>query len=468
MKLYNTRTKTIEEFTPLEGNTVRLYSCGPTVYDHAHIGNLSSFIAADSLKRALRAAGYDVEHVMNITDIDDKMIARSREKYPDLDPHTALKTLARDYEERFKQDMKAIGNDIEDIEFVRATESIPEIQVLIGKLYEDGFAYLADDGVYFSIDAYRKSGKVYGQLKHIDSSTTSHARVANDEYDKDSVHDFALWKTAKPGEPVWEFSLGGQKLDGRPGWHIECSVMSTMKLSQPFDIHTGGIDLIFPHHENEIAQSTAGRDDPIYANLFAHSEHLLIDGKKMSKSLNNFYTLSDISAKGFDPLAFRLMILQSHYRKQANFTFEGLQAAQNRLNELRNWAALRWQAKNADTGTDYSQISTFVDKHLTDDLNTPQALASFSGSVSEDEVVANVSADALRAFVSEIDDNFGLDLSQQADLTPDQKQLLSDRAAARDNKDWTLSDQLRDNLLAQGIAVKDTAQGQVWSRTSSH
>lgn len=464
MKLYNTLTKTTDDFTPIEAKTVRIYSCGPTVYDHAHIGNLSAFIYADSLKRALRANGYQVQHVMNMTDIDDKTIARSREKYPELEPHDALQKLTRHYEALFKQDMEAIGNEIEDIEFVRATDAIVEMQVLITQLHDDGFAYIADDGIYFSIDAYRRSGKIYGQLKHIEASTTSHARVANDEYDKDSVHDFALWKVAKEGEPSWSFTLAGKQLDGRPGWHIECSVMSTMKLGQPFDIHTGGIDLIFPHHENEIAQSTAGRDDAVYAQLFAHSEHLLIDGKKMSKSLDNFYTLSDVTKKGFDPLAFRLMILQSHYRKQANFTFEGLQAAQNRLNELRNWSALRHQTVNMANDTDFTQIVDTIRAQVADDVNTPQALAAFSGNVSEDEFITGVSQQALTSFIQTIDATFGLQLLKIADISEPQKKLLQERTVARDQKDWAKADELRAILAEQGIGINDTASGQIWSR----
>ena len=465
MQIYNTLTKNVEEFTPLEGNKVRMYSCGPTVYDHAHIGNLSSFIAADTLKRALRGAGFEVEHAMNITDVDDKTINRSCERYPELEPKEALKKLTREYEQAFKDDMVAIGNSIDDIEFVRATEAIPEMQVLISQLHDSGFAYIADDGVYFSIEAYKKSGKKYGQLTHIDSDSTSQARISNDEYDKESAHDFALWKIAKDNEPSWKFSLDGKQLDGRPGWHIECSAMSSMKLSQPFDIHTGGIDLIFPHHENEIAQSTATRENQIYANFFVHSEHLLIDGKKMSKSLNNFYTLQDISAKGFDPLAFRLMILQSHYRKQANFTWEALQAAQNRLQELRNWSALRWQTTEQNSDINFTKLAKTISANLIQDLNTPQALASFSGTVSEDEVIANVNQQELINFISDIDTMLGLNLSDVEDISAPQKSLLKERQTARDKKDWSAADEIRSQLKSQKIEVKDTPSGQVWNRT---
>jgi cysteinyl-tRNA synthetase len=334
VKIYNTLTKKEEDFKPLEGNEARIYSCGPTVYDHIHIGNLASFIYADELRQSLTKQGYKVRHVMNITDVDDKTIAKSQALYPDLEPKEALKKLTSHYEEVFMRDMKAVGNNTEAIEFVRATDYIPQMQELIKKLYTDGFAYMADDGVYFSIDAYKKSGKIYGQLTPIDSQNTSESRIQNDEYDKESVHDFALWKLKKDHEPFWEFELDGKDLAGRPGWHIECSAMSAAKLGQPFDIHTGGVDLIFPHHENEIAQSTAGKDENYLARVFFHNEHLLVDGKKMSKSLNNFYTLDDIKKRGFDPLAFRLLVLQSSPKSQSNFSWEIMQAAQNRFNKL--------------------------------------------------------------------------------------------------------------------------------------
>ncbi len=464
MQLYNTLRKTVEQFKPLEGNTVRMYSCGPTVYDHAHIGNLSSFVVADTLKRTLRAAGFTVEHVMNMTDVDDKTIARSLERYPDLEPKAALKKLTREYEQAFKDDMVAIGNDIEDIEFVRATEAIPEMQVLISQLHDDGFAYIADDGIYFSIEAYKKSGKHYGQLTHIDSDSTSQARITNDEYDKESAHDFALWKVAKQGEPSWPFTLDGTQLDGRPGWHIECSAMSAMKLSQPFDIHTGGVDLIFPHHENEIAQSTASRDDQLYANFFVHSEHLLVDGKKMSKSLNNFFTLQDITAKNFSPLAFRLMVLQSHYRKQANFTWDALQASQNRLDELRNWSSLRWQTNQQPNADDYQKLTAYTQQQLLNDLNTPQALAAFSGSISEDEVITSIDQQSLGTFIEGLDALLGLQLSSVQDITEPEKALLRERQAARDNKDWKQADELRASLKEQGLEIKDTPSGQIWNK----
>lgn len=468
MKLYNTLTKNIEEIKPLEGNTIRLYSCGPTVYDHAHIGNLSSFVAADTLKRTLKSAGFKVEHVMNFTDVDDKTIKRSKEKYPDLKPKEALHKLTREYEEIFKKDMVAIGNDISDIEFVRATETIPEMQVLIDLLLEENFAYITDDGVYFSIEAYKKSGKTYGQLLKLDSSNTSQARITNDEYDKASVHDFALWKFAKNNEPAWDFYIVGKNHPGRPGWHIECSAMSASHLGQPFDIHTGGVDLIFPHHENEIAQSTAGKHDPVYAKFFSHSEHLLVDGKKMSKSLNNFYTLEDIEEKGFDPLAFRLMVLQSHYRSQSNFTWENLQAAQNRLKSLQAFADIQFQFTNDESGIDYGELDILWSetlRSLYEDINMPQALKYVSNLEEKVNAKGFKKDEGFMQYLDDLDALFGLKLTSSNDINDDQKQLIEQREAARKAQDWTKSDELRNQLKEQGIEVKDTQHGPIWSRS---
>lgn len=439
MKLFNTLTKQIEDFKPLEDKQVRIYSCGPTVYDHIHIGNLASFVYADTLRRALEAAGFKVEHVMNITDVDDKTIKRSKEKYPDLDPKEALTKLTREYEGLFMKDLAAIGNGLEAVKFVRATDSIEQMQELIRKLHKDGFAYIADDGLYFSISKYQESGKAYGQLTKIDAANTSQARIQNDEYDKESAHDFALWKLKKEGEPAWPFELDGKQLEGRPGWHIECSAMSVGALGQPFDIHTGGIDLVFPHHENEIAQSTAGQDNPLMAKLFFHNEHLLVDGKKMSKSLNNFYTLEDVTKKGFDPLAFRLLVLQSHYRKQSNFTWEALEAAQNRLSDLRAAAdaLLQQGAKGVE--------SISAQTALENDLDLPSVLTHGMSALATTTAL-------------------GLQLDQRAMPTGEQQKLLDEREAARAAQDWTRSDELRDQLKAQGIEVRDTDHGQVWTR----
>jgi cysteinyl-tRNA synthetase len=469
MKLYNTRSRSIETLTPLRNNTVHMYTCGPTVYNHAHIGNLSSFVFADTLRRAVSAEGYDVVHAMNYTDVDDKTIRSSRERYPHEDPRIALHRLTSEYIELFLDDMRAIGNDIDAIQFLRATDTpiIEGMQTLITTLYEQGFAYTADDGVYFSIEAYHKSGKTYGQLLELNAANTSEARIQNDEYDKDSVHDFALWKKQKQGEPAWLFVLDGQDMSGRPGWHIECSVMSRYAVGQPFDIHTGGIDLVFPHHENEIAQSTAGEENPLMATFFTHSNHTLIDGKKMSKSLGNFFTLADIMQKGYDPLAFRLKVLQSHYRNQVNFTWEGLDAAQNLLASLRAWADLKHQPHayrpSAELDEAYKTALSGILEAVRTDLDTPAAL-SFVAMLANDSETNGVDPAKLPSLLQVFDRLFGLQLANRPDLTTAQKALLVTRQSARDDKDWALSDKLRDELKAQGIGVRDTASGPIWYR----
>jgi cysteinyl-tRNA synthetase len=467
MKLYNTLTKQKDDFKPLNEDKLRMYSCGPTLYGRAQIGNLASFIYADTLRRVFSAAGYDVKHVMNFTDVDDKTIKRSSEDFPNLDPNEALSKLTSTLEKDFLDDMKVIGNDTEAITFIRATDSIAQMQKLITALYKDGFAYIAEDGIYFSIDKYQKSGKKYGQLSKINSDNTSNERIDNDEYDKESVHDFVLWKKQKPGEPAWDFEIDGHAMKGRPGWHIECSAMSSHLLGQPFDIHTGGIDLIFPHHENEIAQSTAGQKKPVYATLFFHNEHLLVDGKKMSKSLGNFFTLQDIIDKGYDPLAFRLMTLQSHYRKPVNFTWKSLDAAQNLLKKLRNWSELRYQPEVLETRADQSELNQEIGKSvaiaLGDDLNVPASLA-FVNHLVDATLEKGIDQASLEDAVQSVDNLYGLNLAQARDIDSKAKSLLQKRSEARANNNWETSDNLRDELKTLGVDVRDTPKGQIWSR----
>jgi cysteinyl-tRNA synthetase len=463
MKIHNTLTRQTEEFSPLNNDSVRFYSCGPTVYDHVHIGNLSAYIMVDTLRRVLAASGYKVQTVMNFTDVDDKTIRRSQELYPELAPEEALQKLTRNYEQVFLDDTQKVGIDTNALTFVRATESIEGMRALITDLYEDGFAYVTDDGVYFSIDKYRASGKIYGQLSKLNAQNTSAARIDNDEYDKESVHDFALWKVRKAGEPSWPFELDGRDLAGRPGWHIECSVMSVNNLGQPFDIHTGGVDHIFPHHENEIAQSTAGKGD-LYAKYFVHNEHLLVDGKKMSKSLNNFYTIRDIQEKGYDPLAFRLMVLQSHYRNQSNFTWENLGAAQNRLRKYQAFADLRWQVRKEIPDINIEYATNQMMEHIQSDLNIPPALAQINRDIDKADVIFEVNKKGFVRYLELIDSVLGLELLHSDDITEAQKAFIAQRQEAREAKDWAKSDELRNELHEQGIVVRDTDYGPVWSR----
>ena len=465
IKLYNTLSRKIEPFKPLVDGKVNMYSCGPTVYDHAHIGNLSSYIYADTLRRILELGGMQVRQVMNYTDVDDKTVGKSTTAYPNLPPKEALRKLTDGYIEQFLNDIKLVSIDVDAIDFVRATDSIEDIKNLIIQLVSSGVAYISDDGVYFSIEAYKKSGKTYGQLLKISDSNTSQARIDNDEYDKESFHDFALWKKQKEGEPAWDFEIDGHNIKGRPGWHIECSAMSEKAFGLPFDIHTGGIDLIFPHHENEIAQSTGAKDNPVMANYFVHSSHLLVDGKKMAKSANNFYTLDDIINKGYDPSAFRLLVLQSHYRNESNFSWENLESAQNRLKRWKNIAELRWQEHIAsDSKINSDDFKKALNSAIFKDLDTPSSLLVVEEWLEKTENLS-LCKPCLENIFYEISSIFGIDiLTATPDIDSRTLQLIKDRFKARESKDWTKSDELRDELAEQGIGIRDTDHGSIWYR----
>lgn len=466
MQIFNTRHRQTEKLSPiLADNKIRIYSCGPTVYNHAHIGNLSSYIFADILRRSVHLAGFETDHVMNFTDVDDKTIRDSAINYPDLDPHNALTKLTRHYENIFQSEMLEVGNDTSELTFVRATESIDDMKELISKLVAQGIAYIADDGVYFSISDYKKN-RIYGQLSHIEVPDETRSRINNDEYDKDSAQDFALWKKQKPGEPAWDFEINGVDLTGRPGWHIECSVMSVGKLGQPFDIHTGGIDLVFPHHENEIAQSTAGDQPALYSNFFVHNEHLLVDGIKMAKSKNNFYTLVDVKAHGFDPLDFRMLILQSHYRSASNFSWDNLIAAQNRRRHWCNVAELRWQVSDSSDDGQTEIVNNLIDQateSLQNDLDTPNALKYIDAAFDQFSA-QNVNHFALDNLIKFVDQSLGLKIEQTANnISDQQQQLIQQRESARSNKDFEESDRIRSILESQKIKLNDTPTT-IWYR----
>jgi cysteinyl-tRNA synthetase len=442
-----------------------MYSCGPTVYNHAHIGNLSSYIYSDVLARMVKlATGVPVRRVMNFTDVDDKTIRDSRLKYSKMPPMEALGNLTREYEEIFKREMREIGNDISGIQFTRATEHIEGIKRQIEFLLKEKVAYTAGDGIYFSIAAYQKTRK-YGQLTKI---SVGNSRIDNDEYDKSVAGDFALWKKQKDGEPAWEFTVGGEDFTGRPGWHIECSVMIKEGLGQPIDIHTGGIDLCFPHHENEIAQSTADGQPERLANYFFHNEHLLVDGKKMSKSLGNFYRLSDITDKGFSPLAFRLLVLQGHYRKTTNFTWENLAAASNRLGRWKNVFELTYQTKDVRDEAQLEKVNELVDKAITemmDDLNTAEALKHIDEAFdlfSDIKKINHLALTALAVFCSR---ELGLSIvGLTDDITEKQKERIAEREEAKAARDFAAADEIRGELSGQGIELLDTKGGTIWRR----
>src|SRR5580765_2453682 len=365
LRLFNTLSAQIEEFRPLRDSEVRMYACGPTVYDYGHIGNFRTFIAVDLLRRFFRQSGYTVRHVMNITDVDDKIIRNAAGDGGTVQQYTAK------YEKAFLEDAAMIGT--EEPTLVRATEHIPEMAGFVAKLVEKGFAYRTDDGSYYFRIA-KFPG--YGKLSKRDfSGMQDGARVDVDEYDKDSARDFALWKAPKPGEASWDTAIG----PGRPGWHLECSVMSMQELGESFDLHAGGEDLIFPHHENEIAQSESLTGKP-FAHFWFHARFLLVEGEKMSKSLGNFFTLRDLVLKGHKPSSIRYLLASVPYRNQLNFTFDGLKQAAVSVERLRNFRLRLTAGVFADGSNEPMQklASETVDRMraaLDDDLNTAQAQA---------------------------------------------------------------------------------------------
>ncbi len=458
MKLYNSLSRKAEEIMPIQDGQVGLYTCGPTVYDHVHIGNLRTYINEDILRRTLKANGLKVKHVMNITDIEDKIFARSKET------NKPYKELTSHFEKVFLDDVKRVGIDLSESTLVRASEAIEDMQQVIIKIPNK---YVAEDGIYFDIAKYPE----YGVFVKLDRSH-SHHRINNDEYDKEHVADFALWKAKQPDEPSWDFEVDGRNIEGRPGWHIECSAMSAKHLGQPFDIHTGGVDLKFPHHENEVAQSHSASGKKL-ANYWVHSEHLLVDGKKMSKSLKNFYTLADVIDKGFDPLALRLLVLQAHYRTEAHFTWDNLEAAQNRLNDYRAMAALRWQPRKH-----LKDASTYILRDipkqfaaiLANDLDTPGALSLLSniatqlGALDLDSENANRynNVQDFTKLLEFLDDLLGLKLMNVDDISDEQKDFINQREKAREDKDWTKADELRKQLEEAKIGLNDTDHGVIW------
>jgi cysteinyl-tRNA synthetase len=463
MKLYNSISKQLENVVPRSLPTT-VYSCGPTVYDRVHIGNLASFVFADTLKRVLSLEGHNVKHIMNLTDVDDKTIKKALSLHPDIDQNQALLATTQVYTDNFLEDLGKIGYDVDTTKFIKATDYIEQMLSLITKLYDAKIAYVADDGVYFSISAYIATGKKYGHMTDILLDSNTQSRINNDEYDKDNVADFALWKTKKNNEPFWKFELAGTTLDGRPGWHIECSAMAEAELGLPFDIHTGGIDLLFPHHENEIIQSTGASDASCYAKIFAHNEHIMVDGKKMSKSLGNFYTLFDIEAKGIEPLAFRLNVLQSHYRNQLNFSYDTALAAQNLLTNLRKTASLIDQIiidPESNIGQDlvHNITNNFVSA-LYDDLNTGAALSNIAGlctlianqkyKVQDDQTI-----ESLHLLFDTVNLAFGLNLQSTITIPGSLTKLSEQIVSAKNTKDYVLADSLKNSALELGYRIDD-------------
>lgn len=437
MKLYNTLSRSVQEFQPVDKERVTIYTCGPTVYNYAHIGNLRTFLFEDFLRRALKYLGYRVFQIMNITDVDDKTINAGDGKME------KFKELTKKFEEIFWQDLSRLN--IEKPESApRATEHIEQIVAFVSDLLKKGYAYKGDDGsIYFSIDKF----KDYGKLSQLDKSgIKSGARVSQDAYSKDNPADFVLWKAwdEEDGEIYWETELG----NGRPGWHIECSAMSGDKVEGTIDIHAGAVDLIFPHHENEIAQSEA-KEGKKFVNFWLHAEHLLVDGKKMSKSLNNFYTLGDIEEKGYSALDFRYLTLTAHWRDKLNFSWGSLESAKNTLSRAKKIVSGISEIGKAD-----EEYSKKFKSALENDLNMPEAIAVFWQMLRDDKI----KLEDKKATALDFDRVLGLDLTKTEKIeVPDEvKKLVSEREKARSEKDYARADKLREQIEKLGYIVEDS------------
>lgn len=527
IRLYNTLTKQIEPFAPLRDNLVRMYSCGPTVYDTAHIGNMRAFLLPDTIQRVMRTVGgFEVRWVMNVTDIDDNTIRGSlpgSERWrPEMGAHTDdalanLRAYTRFFEGLFLSDLDVFGIRRDDFfGNPRATEFIEPMQALILDIAKAGYAYVSDGSVYFNVAAYRAKHP-YGRLFHIDvEHFREGVRIDADQYDRESVSDFVLWKGRKDGEPYWDFDVMGESVPGRPGWHIECSAMSKDLLDLPFDIHTGGVDLRFPHHEDELAQCTAGYHVPEQAAFWVHNEFLEVEGRKMSKSLGNFYTLRDLIAQGIDPLDVRLTMLGKSYRSVLNFTFEGIRdASRFRRRVLRQVARLaRICSGLSNHGTDFFVEKTGTIRSLQDlyrsidsgsgegdlagvsiddaasilsisnsraagflffdamarDLNVALAKLVITTVIQKlehqsDHELADKDPKGWLVFLDIVNDVYCLwnapisSLRELEEVPENVIRIAEVRWEARLAKNWAESDRLRDDLLAMGWVVKDGKDG---------
>jgi cysteinyl-tRNA synthetase len=475
IRLHNTLSGKTEPFVPQKPGEVRMYTCGPTVYDYAHVGNYRTFVFQDILRRFLKSRGFRLNHVMNLTDVDDRIIANAAAA------GVSLRVYTEKYVQAFFDDCKTLSIEAPE-HWIRATDHIEDMVKLIEQLRQKTFTYDSEGSIYYRIAKFPS----YGKLSKIDlSGIQAGARVDVDRYEKESARDFALWKAPKPGEHFWETEIG----KGRPGWHIECSAMAMKYLGETLDIHTGGIDLAFPHHENEIAQSEAATGKP-FVRYWLHAEHLLVEGEKMSKSLGNFFTLRDLFEKGYKPSTLRFLLASVPYRKQLNFTFDGLQQAANSVERLRNFVERLKQgkfpaSKQKEMGARVQEAAAEFDAGLSDDLNTARALAAVFDLVRETNIAmdkgefrqGDVSAvqkllasfDQVFAVLEDTDAEklrvlgYGDDIGALSDA--EIEKLLADREVARKRRDFTTSDRIRKELAERGILIEDTRDGSVrWKR----
>jgi len=456
LQFYNTATRSKQPFVPLRDNIVKMYNCGPTVYNFAHIGNFRAYVCSDILKRYLQYKGYKVHQVMNITDVEDKIIRDSQKE------QLGLKEFTEKYTQAFFEDLETL-NISKPEHFPKATEHINEMVALIQTLLEKEIAYKTEDGIYFNIRKFPHYGKL---SKIIVEQTQTGKRIKGDEYDKENIQDFALWKfwDEKDGDIFWETEIG----KGRPGWHIECSAMSMKWLGEQFDIHTGGIDLIFPHHENEIAQSEActGKE---FVKYWLHNDYILVDGKKMSKSLGNFYTLRDLLNKGYKPVAIRYLLLSSNYRQQLNFTLSGLDAAASAVQRYQElYDAMKTITNESEENKDVDVLIVDAEAKFTealdDDLEVSRALAAVFDFIhevnkkNENKELGKTDVKKILTFVNSLDTVLGL-LQEEEKIPADVLYLAQQRDAARKAKNWAESDTLRDAIAAKGYRIADTKDG---------
>ncbi len=461
LRFYNTLTRMKEEFHTVHPGEVKMYTCGPTVYDFAHIGNFRAYIFGDILRRYLDYKGYKITYVINVTDVDDKTIKGSREEGIHLSEYT------KRYREAFFDDIKALNIKPATI-YPEATAHIAEMEALVKVLLEKGHAYQNEGSTYFRISSYPD----YGKLSHMDiSELKAGARVVADEYEKEDVADFALWKgwDIDDGDVFWETEVG----KGRPGWHIECSAMSMKYLGKHFDIHTGGVDLIFPHHENEIAQSQAATREK-FVNFWLHNEHLMVEGRRMAKRYGNYYTLRDLLDKGYNPIAIRYLLMATHHRQQLNFTFDGLEAAKNALQRLYdfvdNLRLVKGETDNPEAEKLLQKAASDFEEALDDDLNTSEALGVIFTLVKEvnrlmeEKNVSQSDANKVIELMNRFDSVVGLLKREELILDDEVKVLIEKRVEARKKKDFQLADQIRKDLEEKGILLEDTPEGTKWKR----
>ncbi|MGE3536648.1 MAG: cysteine--tRNA ligase [Candidatus Tectimicrobiota bacterium] len=456
LRFYNTLTRQKDDFHPLVPGQVRMYTCGPTVYNHPHIGNYRAYIFEDVLRRYLQYRGYRVTQVMNLTDVDDKTIRDSQKAGMALRDFTGI------YARAFFEDLRTLNIEPAEV-YPAATDHIPEMVSMIQQLQERGYTYTADGSIYYRIDRFAD----YGKLAHLateELQSGASGRVDSDEYAKDDVRDFALWKawTPEDGDVYWETALG----KGRPGWHIECSAMSMKYLGPHFDIHTGGEDNIFPHHENEIAQSEAATGEP-FVNYWLHCRHLLVEQQKMSKSLGNFYTLRDLLDKGFKAKALRYALLSIHYRQPLNFTLEGLHAAEQAVQRLLDFMqhVRTAQGEGLDVAPLLAQTQQRFAEALDDDLNMSGALGAIFEMVREvnravtQQQLSAAAAQQVLDMMQRFDTVLGLLAAEDNSVDPHLEALLAERQQARKARDFARADALREQIRAAGYSIEDTPQG---------